>query len=147
MFAESWNKWMNAELLSMAYFLFATCFFKIIYNQMCSLWIISPTDFSVYGIPFFFSYTSSETKMVMRGEGNGPLKKKQKTRFWHEGKGIFTNHQSATSLGRSAPWIFSSWILQQNPRKMNINLLWTKPPKEQALSSTLIRLHLNTENP
>lgn len=72
MFAESWNKWMNAELLSMAHFLFATCFFKIIYNQMCSLWIISPTDFSVYGIPFFFSYTSSETKMVMQGEGNGP---------------------------------------------------------------------------
>ena len=55
MFAEYWNKWMKAELFSIVHFLFATCFFLIIYNQMCSLWIISPTDFSVYGIPFFFS--------------------------------------------------------------------------------------------
>ena len=71
MFAEYWNKWMNAELFFMVHFLFATCFFKIIYNQMCSLWIISPTDFCLWN-SLFFSYTSSETKMLTLGERNGP---------------------------------------------------------------------------
>lgn len=75
MFAEYWNKWMNAEMFSIVHFLFATCFFKIIYNQMCSLWIISPTDFSVYRIPFFFLLYIFRNENAHVGGGEWAIKK------------------------------------------------------------------------